>query len=291
MGDDGPSRWMKDALGRWGPSRISAPALILLTRFGIGSKGVVHFGLGGLALLAAVGLGGKTTDLRGVLGSIFELPFGSLLVLVAAVGMAAFGCWRTLQGLLDFDHVGAGPKGLVLRGSSLLAGLSHWVLVVAAYQLVSMSSGPEPDGEARSRHWAARLLSHPLGDEVLAAIGLGVLASGALQLKRAASADFLTYVDLSPLSPSERKVAILLGRLGFAAYGTVFAVIGTYLLVSAWFRDPNEARGMAGALRTVGASPYGPYLLGALALGLVAQGGYMLVEARYRCMKPPGREA
>ncbi|MFL6257903.1 MAG: DUF1206 domain-containing protein, partial [Pyrinomonadaceae bacterium] len=46
----------------------------------------------------------------------------------------------------------------------------------------------------------------------------------------------------------------------------------------------EEARGLSGALRALEQRPYGPYVLGAVALGLVAYGLYMFVEARYRRM-------
>ena len=46
--------------------------------------------------------------------------------------------------------------------------------------------------------------------------------------------------------------------------------------------DPAEARGLAGALATLARQPYGPWLLGAVAVGFVAYGVYLFLEARYR---------
>jgi len=43
-----------------------------------------------------------------------------------------------------------------------------------------------------------------------------------------------------------------------------------------------EARGLGGALRTVAAQPYGKWLLGITALGLIAYGLYDFILARYR---------
>jgi hypothetical protein len=39
---------------------------------------------------------------------------------------------------------------------------------------------------------------------------------------------------------------------------------------------------MPGTLRTLQHQPYGPWLLGAVAAGLIAYGGYLFAEARYR---------
>jgi len=43
----------------------------------------------------------------------------------------------------------------------------------------------------------------------------------------------------------------------------------------------RQSDGEAGALAELAAHPYGPWLLGAVAIGLVAYGIYSLVEARY----------
>ena len=71
-----------------------------------------------------------------------------------------------------------------------------------------------------------------------------------------------------------------------AAFGVVFGVIGVFLVQAALQTDPDEARGLGGALDTLARQPFGPYLLGAVALGLVAYGVFMFVMARYRRIEP-----
>jgi hypothetical protein len=48
--------------------------------------------------------------------------------------------------------------------------------------------------------------------------------------------------------------------------------------------NPSEAQGLDGALATLASQPFGPYLLGLVAIGLAAYGIFALVEARYRRM-------
>lgn len=50
--------------------------------------------------------------------------------------------------------------------------------------------------------------------------------------------------------------------------------------------NPNEARGLGGALQTLSRQPFGPYILGTVALGLIAYGTFMFVVARYRRIQP-----
>ncbi|HEY0097615.1 MAG TPA: DUF1206 domain-containing protein, partial [Pyrinomonadaceae bacterium] len=83
---------------------------------------------------------------------------------------------------------------------------------------------------------------------------------------------------------SERGVlwATRSGRAGFIARGIVFLIVGGFLIQAAWYYDSSKAKGLDGALQNLIQQPFGPWLLGAVALGLIAYGLYMLVEARYR---------
>lgn len=75
---------------------------------------------------------------------------------------------------------------------------------------------------------------------------------------------------------------IFLGRLGYAALGVVFSIIGFFLVVAALHRDSHQAQGLDSALRTLLHQPYGSVLLGIVAFGLFAYGIYSFVEACYR---------
>ena len=46
--------------------------------------------------------------------------------------------------------------------------------------------------------------------------------------------------------------------------------------------DPKQARGLDGALLEIAQRPYGEFLLGVVAAGLIAYGLYCFVQARYR---------
>lgn len=71
------------------------------------------------------------------------------------------------------------------------------------------------------------------------------------------------------------------GRIGFSARGIAFAIIGVLLLVAAVHARSDEVRGLGGALATLAQQPFGPWLLGIVASGLVVYGAFMIVKARY----------
>jgi hypothetical protein len=76
--------------------------------------------------------------------------------------------------------------------------------------------------------------------------------------------------------------ATSLGRVGFIARGVVFASIGLFLIEAAWHADPKEARDLGGALLALEQQPLGPWVLGAVAVGLMCYGLYLVVLVRYR---------
>ena len=72
------------------------------------------------------------------------------------------------------------------------------------------------------------------------------------------------------LSAGQRKWIDRIGRFGTAARGVVFALIGVFLFQAAYFHDPKRAQGIDGVLASLLHQPYGIWLLGVVALGLIA---------------------
>jgi hypothetical protein len=109
-----------------------------------------------------------------------------------------------------------------------------------------------------------------------------VIAAGAYQFYKAYVAKFEKHLSRSQMSERARRWARRIGRAGLTARGVTFAVIGWFLVRAALEVDPSQARGLAGALRTLAGQDYGRWMLGVVALGLTAYGLLSLVEARYR---------
>jgi hypothetical protein len=62
----------------------------------------------------------------------------------------------------------------------------------------------------------------------------------------------------------------------------VFIITGGFFFEAARRFNPDEVRGLSGALDELARQPFGSYLLAAVAFGLVLYGVYLFVEARYR---------
>ena len=252
-----------------------------LARLGYLAKGIVYAIVGILAVQAALGTGGKTTNAKGALGAIAAQPFGKFLLVLLVIGLLGYVVWRFIQAIKDPEHRRNDPQSLGRRIGSAISGLIYASLAFSAIRLIMGSGGGGSSGSSQ-QDWTARLLSQPFGQWLVGLIGAFIIGFGFYQLYIAYKAKFRKEMKLREMTPTEETWATRIGRFGEAARGVVFAIVGFFLLQAARQSDPSQARGLDGALKALAQQPYGPWLLGIVALGLVAYGIHMGVQARYR---------
>jgi uncharacterized protein DUF1206 len=102
-------------------SRYGRNTLERLARFGYGARGVVYCVVGALAVLAAIGQGGRPGDSKGALRAVLGGPFGAWIVGFIAIGLFGFALWRLVEGVTDADNRGTGLKGYVVRAAQWAA--------------------------------------------------------------------------------------------------------------------------------------------------------------------------
>lgn len=265
--------------------REAAPWVERLARLGYAAKGIVYLVVGGLAVRAAVGNGGGSTGSEGALESIARQPMGKLLVGLLAVGLVGYALWRVVQALRDPEHQGRGAKGLAKRSGYGVSALIHAALAVEAVRL-AMGSGQGDESESGVDRRVAWLMEQPFGPWMVMGVGLVILAFGFYEMSRAYRSDVAKRLHLGSLEAETRRWVVRSGRVGYAARGVVFAVIGFFLVQAGRHYDAEEARGLAGALRWMEGGGYGTWLFGGIAVGLMAYGFFCLVEARYRQIRP-----
>lgn len=264
-------------------ARKASPWIERLARFGYAAYGLVYVLVGVLSFRAALGDGG-TSGQEGALRSILFAPFGRVLLGLVALGLLVYALWRLFQGVLDPDGEGSDAKGIVKRFDHGINGLFHGALAFSAGQLALGSGGGGGGGSPDD--WTAQLMAQPLGRWLALAVGAIAVCAGLYQFYAAYKTKFMEHMKPGEMGPRERTWATRAGRLGYAARGVVFGVIGVFLVQAAMQFDPQQARGLGGALSTVARQPFGPYLLGGVALGLISYGAFMFVVARYRRIDP-----
>jgi hypothetical protein len=268
-------------------ARDASPWVKLLARVGFASRAVLSCTIGILAALAAFGdRDGQVTDQKGALRALHDRPFGQVLLGIVAVGLFGYALWLFVQATMDPERP-ARPKKTrpFLRLGWFVAGLGHVGLGVYAIGLVTGAAlGNSEDGV---KSWTQRLLGWDgIGPALVVGLGLVVIGLAFWDLYKAVKAKLDKHLDLSRLARSTRKVIVDLSRFGLASRGVVFALIGSFLIMAAVTTNPREAKGLGDALATIRGWTFGWVLLAIVAIGFVAYGGYQLVEARYRRIRP-----
>jgi uncharacterized protein DUF1206 len=212
-----------------------------------------------------------------------EAPFGRFLLIAIAVGLAGYALWRFIQAIRDTEHKGADARGVAVRAAYFVIGLIYAALAYSAVQIAT-SARRSVGGDHMQKSWTAWLLAQPLGPWLVGLVGLSVIGVGLYQFYKAYTADFREKLKAQEMSRDEKKWVARIGRFGLAARGFVFGIIGGFLISAAVESDPNQTRGLGGALRALAEQPYGQGLLGITAAGLIAYGIFSVMLARYRRM-------
>ena len=260
-------------------AREASPWIVRLARLGFLAKAAVYVIVGGVAARVAFGLDDSFTDTRGALVTILGQPFGQLLLAAVAIGLFGYATWLVLAAVLDPEGRGSDLKGWLKRIGAAARGLMHGAL---AAQALLMALGERTRRGNALREWTAWFLSAPLGVWMVGLAGAFVMGYGAYQFYRVFGADLAKHLDLSRVGATLARWAIRFGRFGIAARGLIFSVIGFFLIQAALRYDPRQAKGVVEALRTLTTRSDPPWLLGAVAVGLVSYGLYEMFEARYR---------
>ena len=239
-------------------------------RIGFAAHGVVYLLVGWFAIRSALGLG-VPTDTKGALHSLVGGPFGWAMLGAMALGLLFYGLFRLVEAILDLNDIGDDARGMVVRTGRIVGAVIHIGLAIyaAALAIGLTLSGGDMNG------WTAWLMRQPYGPWMVMAIGAVVFGVALAQAKSAWTADFMD--DLT-ISGETHATAEAVGRAGYAARAFVLTLVAVFLVSAGWNTDPSQAGGLAEALRELQKQPYGPWLLGIVAVGLLMFGLSSFVE-------------
>lgn len=265
-------------------ARPMAPWIAALARAGYAARGVVYCVIGALAVVAASGMGGRTSGTHGAMRFLAEHRFGWSLIVLLTLGLAGFAAWSLVRGVLDPERLGHTFRGYARRLGFVFTGLVYCAFVVGTiHSLLQMAHLVAAERRGREDHaaveWTAVLMSFPLGRWAVAGVGAGMIIFALVQVTAARR---MNMNDPLQVSPTARRLINAIGRFGLIARGAAFIPIGIFLVAAAYHTNPNEARGLGGALAWIGREPAGRWLLALVATGLIAFGSYQLTLAVFR---------
>ena len=252
-----------------------------LGRAGYAALGVVYLLIGIVAAKAAIDGGGHVPSQRGAVREISAQPVGQVLLVLIGIGLMGYALWRLLAAVFDIEHAGRGAKGVGKRvgyaATAIVNGAAGWTAL-------QMATGIGYHGSSGVQSWAAQIMAEPFGALVIGLVGVGLIVAGAAEIRQAFNRSFVRELELSRLDPDERTWIVRMGRLGLAARGVVFPIIGIALVKAALNHDPGRAKGIGEALRDLGTTSFGMGVLLVVAVGLASFGAYCVILSRYRRM-------
>jgi Domain of Unknown Function (DUF1206) len=263
---------------RAGKKAADSPLMEALTRLGYGVRGLIYLTMGLLALNVAFGKGGAPTDQQGAIAAIGRQPAGLFLLWLVLIGLVSYSLWGVIRAVLDPLHKGHDLKGLIERGGFLFSAASYAILILPTYGYIT-GAGRTAQTGAQTQQSLAAIMTKPWGPWAIGALGLAVIAGGLYQIKQGFDNSFDKQFKPYAMTAQEVKLATQLGRFGTATRGFIFALVGGALCVAAYHSNSSQAIGIDAALKTLMGQSYGVWLLGIVAVGLMAFGVYSILSA------------
>ncbi|MDO9410474.1 DUF1206 domain-containing protein [Patulibacter sp.] len=247
-----------------------------LARAGLVARGVVYAIIGVLAVKLALRDGGETTDQQGALKEIAGQPFGKTLLVLMAVGLGGYALWRLLRAALGHGTEESDDAKARIGGAA--SGIGYAFLCVTAVKIVSGAS----TGSGSPEKTTGGVLAWTGGPILVAVAGAVLIAVAADEAHKGLARRFLKKSRTGRMSRGATRTFTALGVFGHLARAVVFALMGYGLVKAAVSYDADEAIGLDGALAQLSTASYGPWLLGAVAVGLLGFAAYSIADARYR---------
>lgn len=251
-----------------------------LAQIGLVARGVLYALIGVLALqIALSGGSGRQASQAGALQTLAQQPFGTFLVALIGVGLIGYSAWRFTQFFTEKGSEDSEAKDAVMRASFVVRAVIYAALAVLAFS-IAFGSGGGGGGGAPSL--TARIMRDvPGGVYLVGLVGVIMICVGLYQAYQAYSDDFMEEMREHEMSPQVRTWVKRIGVAGHSARAVVYTLIGVFVVRAAWQFDPQEAKGLDGALQELASTAAGPWLLVAVALGLFLYGAYSIVRSRY----------
>lgn len=253
-----------------------------LARVGYGARGFVYLSAGMLTLLAATDVIREAAGSSEAVGWLAQQAFGKVWLVLLGLGLWAFVAWRVVQAVFDADHQGHDLKGIAVRIGQATSALFYGLLAATVFEYLDEFGGAAAEAAedaAGNRDKAEMLLALPMGQGLLVAAGLAVLALGVGNMVRAWRDDFGETLACPP--ELCRKLTPL-ARAGYGARGFAYLPLAVFVILAGLQEQAAKVTSLGEALDALEQQPGGSWMLGLTAVGLMAFGAFAFVEARWR---------
>jgi len=257
----------------------ASDGLVRLGRVALATQEILYGIIGLLAVQVAFGNSQAKPSQRGALESVVRQPFGQILLVVVAVGLAAHALWRLALAARGDPGSDEDGGSLAKRAGNLGRAAIYIALTAAAVRIILQAGRSDKGGP---QHSTAEVLGWPGGKWIVIAAGLGVLGAAVWNAYKAVKQSFVNNLDQSRFDESRRKLVRGVGTGGYLGRAGAFALVGWFLVKSGLDSDANKTQGLDGALRKLAVASHGRLLLLLLAAGLILFGIFRVIDGMYR---------
>ncbi|RIV37857.1 DUF1206 domain-containing protein [Micromonospora radicis] len=252
--------------------------LELLARAGFIGYGIVHLLFGWLAVQIAFGNSADDGDQSGALRTLAGQPMGQFLVVAIAVGMVAMAIWQALEAAVGHQAESGNDR----TKERIVSGARTVVYLWLAWTAWKVFSNANSDSASQQEELTARMMESTGGRWLVGLAGLVLIGIGVGMAVYGFQKKFMKRLKTGEMNARTTQLARRLGMAGYLSRGTAFAVAGLLVVLAAVNYDPEQARGLDAALRTLRDQPFGTILLTLVGLGIAAFGVYCFLQSRYR---------
>lgn len=250
------------------------PALEKAARGGYAMNGFLHLVIAWIIMQIVLGSGGQASS-SGALAQIAQAPFGQALLWIGALGYAGLCLWQLLQAAVG-PH-SQDKSGWADRAKELGKGATYGFLSFTTWKF---ATGSGSSGGGKSSDYTRMVMQAPLGQALIFALGLAILAVGGYHVYKGATRGFLA--DLKGNESGDLgRVVIVSGVVGYIGKGVALGAIGVLFVLAAWTTDADQAEGLDGALRALAGKPGGMTVLAAIAVGFLGYGLYSFARTKH----------
>jgi hypothetical protein len=249
-----------------------------VARGGFIGYGVVHLIFAWIAFQVAFGGSGKESDQSGAFQQLGTSGGGKVLLVLIAIGMVGLAVWQGFEAAIGES----GPQNKTAIAERVTSGVRAVLYLSLAWYAVNTLRGAKSSMADNQENRSAGIMAHSGGRWLIGLVGIVVLGVGIGIFVYGVKKKFLEHLNTGQMAPSVRKSTTRLGMGGYAAKGVAYAIAGALVVVAAVTYDPDKARGLDAALKTLAGHPWGVWLLALIGLGIAAFGIYCFAQARYR---------
>jgi len=249
-----------------------------LTRGGFLGYGVIHLLFAYLIIRIAFAGKAADGDQSGALHALAEKPFGTALIVLIVIGLAAMMIWQIFEAAIGHRSERGRHRvyeRVVSGGRAAFYAYLGWTGIKVLRGKTASSADTQENASQDLMASSGGRFTVAFAGVVVAAIGAGLVVYGVTR-------KFEKHLKTGQMTARMRMISRRLGVAGYAAKGLAYATAGVLFVTAAVQYDPDKARGLDAALRALADQPYGPWLLALSALGIAAYGLFSIVQARYR---------